>query len=213
VRHLLEHPGYSTHEVDQALCKRFPGTWTPEAGLISACLSSYGETTSGENTGWVIRQQDTPALRHADLRELDRLLEQCGLSAQFLVKRTPALGAAQRPAILWQNKDAETQYLFFIIASAVIAPVIAQVDDYLESHAEHKPQLKILVTPGSRSTLIQYKMEQNPYLKNAIEGQWRFLKFRSLRKLAESDQLNAASLEQFLSQDPVEKTDPQIPLF
>jgi hypothetical protein len=145
--------------------------------------------------------------------ELTRLLEQIAAAAGFTDWGTPALDSGVRPAILWKKEEAAPDYLFYITASAVIIPVITQLAAYLSAHPEEQPARKILVTPGGRSNLIQYKIEHNPVLKNAIEGQWRFLKFRSLRKLAATNTFSTISLDQLLSQDPVEKTDPQLPLF
>lgn len=213
VRYLQEHPGSATKQVDLEICRNYPGVWTPEAGLVAACLSSYGEANPQSPTTWILREQDTPTFRHADLRELALLLDQIGRLAGYSVRSTNALSKYLRPAILWEKEHQAPDYFFYITASAVLSPVILHAQAYLATHPSDQPKMKILVTPGGRANLIQYKMEHNPILKNAIDGQWRFLKFRSLRKLAESSSINAASLDQMLSQDPVEKTDPQIPLF
>lgn len=213
VRFLQENPGCTLPQVDQALCLKYPGSWTPEAELIHACLTSYGDASAEAISTWKLREQDTPAARRAELLELTRLLEHMAAAAGYTDWCTPALDCGVRPAILWKKKRAAPDYLFYITASAVIIPVITQLTAYLSAHPEEQPAQKILVTAGGRSNLIQYKIEHNPVFKNAIEGQWRFLKFRSLRKLAATNTFSMISLDQLLSQDPVEKTDPQLSLF
>ncbi|HSQ26039.1 MAG TPA: hypothetical protein VLM80_02835 [Anaerolineales bacterium] len=214
VNYLQAHPGCTRFEVDRALCNQFTGLLTPEAELITTCLNSYGdELQADESTHWQLREQDSPAVRRRDLRELDLLIEQIGEQGGFQVHRTEALGKDQRQAILWQKGSSPPEYLFVLTASAILSPIFSQVESYLNIHPQAQPHKRILVAPGGRSNLIQYKIEHNPLLKNAIDGQWHFLKFRSLRKLAESTQMGSVNLDQLLSQDPVEKTDPQIPLF
>lgn len=214
VNYLQAHPGCMRFEVDLALCKQFTGLLTPEAELIATCLNSYGDELQADDLShWQLREQDSPTVRRRDLRELDFLIEQIGSQLGFQVHRTEGLGKEQRPAILWQKDASSSDYLFVLTASAILSPIISQVETYLKFHSQAQPHKRILVAPGGRSNLIQYKIEHNPLLKNAIDGQWHFLKFRSLRKLAESTQMGSVNLDQLLSQDPVEKTDPQIRLF
>ena len=114
VQTLQEHPGCTSLQVDQAICVKYPGVWTPEAELISACLGSYAESPPENPTAWVLREQDTPSIRRADLRELDLLLEQIGIRAGFSIRRTPPLGISLRPAILWSKANSPPDFLFYI---------------------------------------------------------------------------------------------------
>lgn len=213
VRYLQDHPGCTTREVDQELCIKYSGFLTPRKELTESCLQSYGEASQDEPSKWTLRDQDTPVNRHADLRDLSHRLEQIGIENGYSVMHTQPIASTQRPALLWRAPNNRASYLFYITASAILLPVMARLQSYFKMHPDELSQKQIFVIPGGRSNLIQYKMDQNPYLKSQLDSQWRFLKFRSVRKLSESQHPSSASLDQMLSQDPVDKTDPQIPLF
>jgi hypothetical protein len=70
----------------------------------------------------------------------------------------------------------------------------------------------VLVYPGSRAGLIDFKLRANPRLNQAVEQGWLFVKFRLLRRLAEDSRLSRAALPGMFALDPLTKTDPQIQL-
>ena len=81
----------------------------------------------------------------------------------------------------------------------------------LEAAPEQAPNNWIVV-PGGRAGLLSHKMRRDPRLENVIEANWRFLKFRHLRWLAESETLGRENLNEQFSLDPLANRDPQMPL-
>jgi hypothetical protein len=72
----------------------------------------------------------------------------------------------------------------------------------------------VVVIPGGRAGLIDYKLERDPRLRAAVtQGEWMFLKFRHVRRLLEEPMLDRADLHTVLSRDPiVEQSSAQLPL-
>jgi hypothetical protein len=48
-------------EIYQHIYQAFPGLQTPSQGLIKACLNSYAERDTGDNSAWTLKQSDQPA--------------------------------------------------------------------------------------------------------------------------------------------------------
>jgi hypothetical protein len=60
---------------------------------------------------------------------------------------------------------------------------------------------------------VIYKLRRDPRLSKAFDptkGNWRFLKFRHLRTLGESEVLNRDNLDQMLALDPITYSTPQL---
>jgi hypothetical protein len=57
-----------------------------------------------------------------------------------------------------------------------------------------------------------YKTRRNLRLQSAIKANWRYLKFRHLRWLAENETLSRQNLDEQLDLDPLANRDPQMQL-
>ena len=194
VRYLQKHPGCTPEEVDQAICRAFPGLSTPNAQLVQICLESYGEKESQENDRWHLRPQDDPKTRRQELGEMQSILHQLGQSVGFTVKD---IGENY---LAW----VEPGIYFRILASAVIGKIISEIDDQFLTG--------IIVLPGSRAPIIDWKLGTNHLLKQRVEKGWRFLKYRHLRRLYENQLLTPDNLDQLLAMDKLDNRDPQLPL-
>ena len=61
---------------------------------------------------------------------------------------------------------------------------------------------RVIVFPGSRSRLIDFRLRSDPRLASLIEGSWHFLKFRYLRWMADRENLTLEIWEELLDGDP-----------
>jgi len=184
------------------LCAAFPGLLTPNSELIHAGLESYGEQIPPDSGRWHLRSQDTPQARAADLAEMRELLQQIGESLGFsTVERT---GKDDILCYAWEETGEQPAYVFYISASAALGEII------LTSQAPS--QHAFIVLPGGRANLVMYKLRCDPRLEQAVQKGWRFLKFRHVRRLAESQLLTRETLDEQVALDPLTYTEPQIPL-
>ena len=92
--------------------------------------------------------------------------------------------------------------VFYVITSAVIGKILLD--------ASLPPQRSFVVLPGGRANLVLHKLQKDPRLQQAVDAGWRFLKFRHLRRMAESPLLNRDNLDDQFALDPLTYTKPQI---
>jgi hypothetical protein len=71
---------------------------------------------------------------------------------------------------------------------------------------------RMIVLPGGRARLVEYKLSRDPRLRSALQESWRLIKFRHLRRLADDLSLVRENLERLLDLDPLANRDPQLPL-
>lgn len=199
VRYISSHPNSTLFQLDQAICRAFPGLLTPDRGIVEACLASYAEAVSENKTSLSLREVDQPKNRRADLATLIRLLLEFGRTLGY---QTEVISEESRH-VIWKNAD-EPPIEFHLVASAVISKFL--------TNSRNAPTRSILVYPGSRAGLISYKLEQNPQMKKLIERGWRLVKFRHIRRLAENEKMTAASFMDQIDLDPVSNRDQQIAL-
>jgi hypothetical protein len=195
LKFLLNAPGSTFEAVEHAMCQIFPGLETPEQALISTILESYG---SEEDDGsWQVRESDLPHARQSDVREIGHLLIQLGEMLGFVVEE-------RERSYTWHHLATNEVLHFQVIGSAVLGRIV--------SDPQHDPKEGLIVLPGGRSNLVLYKMANNPRLEQEINQGWRFLKFRSVRRLWENSKLNRSNLAAQIALDPLSIDDPQMPL-
>jgi DNA-directed RNA polymerase subunit M/transcription elongation factor TFIIS len=210
VRYLQQHPGCTLAELDGVLCEAFPGLLTPDLELIQDCLESYGELQPAQGVTWQLRPQDTPSARRFDLDLMRRLIARLGEQFGFFpdteqfAQAVKAGKPLSKAPFQWMDKSGAVQFEFYILASAALGDVISPG---LREEAS-EPQ-RIIVLPGSRANLVAYKLQHNPHLKQEVESGWRMVKYRHLRRLAESPFLTVEIFKDQLNQDPIAYNPPQ----
>jgi len=215
---LQEHPNCTMDVIDQELCTFFTGLLTPEAKLIEKCLDSYGQPGSQEGAGWNLRLQDYPETRHADMEKISVLIQLLGERLNYKVDIESRFSTdlfQDREFVYWKEANDSIVYTFCIQVSAIISEVVFSNDILLADTKEdelEQPAHNVIIIPGGRSHLVDYKIRCDPRLRNAVEGEWRFVKFRHLRKIVENDALNRINLDTYLYQDPLSARDPQLQL-
>jgi hypothetical protein len=194
VNNLLKKPGRSFFEIDAALCEDFPGLFTPDAGLIRVCLTSYGEQQPIETGGWVLRPQDDPKSRRAELKSSLQALKHIAKRLGYQTKgRTP---------LLWTDANGEIKMAWYVQASAVVGKTILA--------NPHPSEKSLIALPDIRANLLAYKTRKDPRLQQRISEGWRFINIRQLNWLAEHPSLTLKSLEEQLTLDVTEFDDPQM---
>jgi hypothetical protein len=178
---------------------RFPGVLTPDLELVRVCLESYGEY-DGETI--CLRPEDGHERRqreiHAVREDLAALGERLGFDAT----------SGRAWDIRWLEEGQE-RYVFAVSSTATMAPYL------LGDRMPKTKAQRCLVAPGSRARLINFKLQRDPRLADAVEAdRWQFIKFRHLRRLMAEQDLDRYAFKTVLGLDPIaEQESAQIPLF
>ena len=185
---LLEQKNISPADLDHMVCGDFPGSQTPEHELVKTCLKSYADPESGSPQRYTLRSEESTSAREEDLRELSDILVRCG--RDFGLKVTDL-----EKGIHWSDPAGKTafEYIFSINSP--------NLKTFQGSTPDGKIT-RVIVFPGSRSRLIDFRLRSDPRLASLIEGSWHFLKFRYLRWMADRENLTLEIWEELLDGDP-----------
>jgi hypothetical protein len=197
VKTLTHNPGISLEELDQKVCRSFPGLLTPETDLITICLESYGHRPDPQAGLWRLRPEDQPDSRARDVLAMRSGLKSLGERFDFSVQ-------GENP-ILWYEPGGRVRSVFYITDSAAFSDILFS--------SPQRSERSFIVLPGGRANLVMFKQRQNPILKDQIDQGWRFIKYRQLRWLVENPVLNLNMLMEKLTQDALTFESPQIQLF
>jgi hypothetical protein len=205
IKYLTNHPGCTIEEIDAGICNAFPGLLTPDPEFIQIFLESYGENNIAESDYWHLRAEDIPEEREKDIYNACSYLH---LIAEHLdLDWVDHKDSHIKNAVSWMDKQGEYNYRFFPMVSAALGEIVF--------FSEQSSTRNFIVIPASRANMVIYKISRDPRLYKAFnltQGNWRFLKFRHLRSLAENPLLTRGNLEQLISLDPITFTTPQLRL-
>jgi hypothetical protein len=200
VAHLLEAEpdGLDFVAVEQRTCNALAALTLPGSTLIRHCLESYGEERDGL---WFCRGEDRPDVRALDSAHIYDDLVLVGQRLGYGVE------LATSDMLVWNMNDGRAAYRFCITDTAAIARFV------LAPPPEDAAR-RVLVIPGSRAGLIQYKLERDARLRQVTaRHNWLFVKYRHVRWLASQPDINPAELDLALLRDPItEITQRQLPL-
>jgi hypothetical protein len=203
VSYLVDHPGCTLQDIDLAMCGEYPGLFTPPLDFIHLCLDSYATQDASDGNRWYLRPEDDQEQRRSDLERADLSICQIGERLGYTCADRSA--NVSRADVTWLDKNGEPAYWFFPMTSAAIGEIVL--------HGEQPPVCSFIVLPGSRANLLIYKLRRDLRLSRAFnpsQGNWRFLKFRHLRSMAGSPNLNRDNLDQLLNLDPITFSTPQL---
>lgn len=202
VRILLENKSpVQENSLYQNIYDAFPGLGTPPSGLIEACLRSYAEQDPGRPSFWVIKTNDRPASRVQDLKGMEEIISSIGRNLEYQVFSGEA--PENLSLVVWQDGGTDVER-FYISASGLLNKVVTT------GGKDNKKGWIIL--PGSRAGLIHYKLRHNPILAETIEGNWRLIKYRHLRRLQEQGGLTRDNYLERFCLDPFTSDSPQLHL-
>lgn len=184
---LTQTKGIHRQEIDEKVYQGFPGLLTPSTELIEACLNSYGTAAGNQPMVWELAGPEQPAARRADIKSASELLTS--------VAGRLGYEAAGSDPLIWQDKNGEPAFLFYLMASSQISRFVLQQQPLQPSNC-------VLVLPGSRSSLLNLKLRRDARLNAAVEKGWHILKFRHLRQLASMNNLSKVLWDELLDGDP-----------
>lgn len=196
VCNLLKKPLSSRQEIDRALCQKFPGVTTPNIEFTHICLASYGVETQPTSDCWKINDQDQPGSRRAEIKTILTLLRQIAVKLGFRSE-------GNRP-MLWLNQIGDIEYVCYVIATALIGNIVYQ--------DAHPPNKSFIILPGSRANLVAYKLQKDLRLRHTVEKGFQFIKYRTVRWLADNQVLNSETLLEQLALDTLTYDAPQLRL-
>jgi hypothetical protein len=188
LKRLSEVADIDEYDLLTQTCAAFPGAQTPGRALVLACLNSYSQKA---DTGrWQLRPEEASSARSEESQAIQAELRALAARQGFTV-------AGANPQE-WRDEDGQTLYLFAVITSAVFSTHI---------FAPTVPAARrFVVLPGGRAGLAGFKLRRDPRLREAMRaGQWTFLKFRHVRRMAADAQLTRTTLEGAFGADPVEE--------
>ncbi len=194
VNFLKDHPNCALLDLERDLAARFPGLLMPSRGLVLAALNSYAEESEGR---WRLRAEDAPSARNADIAQMAELIRAIGEQLDYATNRLDAR------TLVWESGETSA-YAFHLKASAIVGRAVED--------SPYPRERSLIVIPGGRAGLLDYKQHCDPSLAARLEG-FRFVKFRTLRALAETQLLTRETFEERLTRDPIEQSRGQMMMF
>ena len=202
VQSLVEGGGaVEEKQLYQMIYDAFPGLETPRAGLIEACLVSYGKRETAQLTAWSLKPNDQPASRIQDLQEMEGIISAIGTDLGY---QTATRNMGGNLTLVTWDENGKVAERFFISASGLLSKVI--------NNSGKDNGNGWIILPGSRAELIHYKMRYNPILGDIIQKKWKLIKYRLLRRLREEGGITKENYQERLCLDPFTSDSPQLPL-
>jgi len=153
-------------DIQKKLNGNFRGFFTPPTSLIEAVLISYGNLDSQKPGFYRLEREKSPQAFTSQLDDIGALIQKLGKKLKFdVVKKT----------IPRWEKDGKPAYLFFLTLDGCLSR-------WLEEFP-HQGSTNFLVCPEIRQELLNFKINSNPHLQEAM-GNWRILGFDQLRRIA-----------------------------
>jgi hypothetical protein len=178
-------------ELEADVCRALTGMLTPDRRLLNACLRSYGVPEDPPGT-WRLRPEDYPEARARDHEETARLLLEIGGRLGY--------SASQDQDIVWRDALGSDRYIFRVRTHAAFGQALRDAGEVIH------------VLPGGRGSLVAEKARRDPRLRAWLQAGLRLVKFRHVRRLAAETTLTRDNLEERLALDPIDESDPQLPL-
>ena len=178
----------NNRELERILCNQFRGSYTPPADLIRLCLESYADPTLKDVHSFLLQPEEDQTSRDADLAEMRSILSACA-------ERLGIVQEAEAESVVWKTPKGQISHHYFFTVTTVIAEFVLNL-----INGEHIK--KVIIFPGSRSRLMDYRLNHDPRLESAAEQNWHFVKFRTLRRLVRQEHLTLELWNELLDSDP-----------
>ncbi len=193
LRLLREATPMSEIEVDERVCAELTGLQTPDRRWVRTCLESYAWLDVADGL-WHLRPEDGIAPRASDRREMPELLRRIGEALGYLVR-------GEDP-VVWYAGGGRADWSFYVRETATLVDIAATISEGEASY----------VLPGARAPLVAERARRDPRIKAWLQGGPRIIKFRHLRRLAAETTLTREHWRERLAIDPIDESDPQLPL-
>ncbi len=185
---LIKGAPVEKRKMEKQVCEQFLGSRTPPAELIQICLESYADPIFKAVHHYLILPDENLNKRSLELIEMRSLISMC---AEKLGIREEL----SEESITWKTNENLTLYRYFFTDSCSIIKFIQETPDEEEVN-------NVILFPGSRSRLLVYRLNHDPRLEAAANLSWSFVKFRTLRRLAQHDNLTLNLWKELLISDP-----------
>ncbi len=195
LHYILKNTQIEYQQIDQHVCNKFPGIFTPNFELVTHCIESYSIKDELKQGRIVLRSQDSPANRLQEISVIGNSLHELGERLGYFTQ-------GDNP-IEWRSQH-DLFYTFYLTSSAEIGKFVFD--------SRFSPEKSIIVLPGARANLLLYKLRTNFILSQAINQGWRIIKFRHLRQLVGSPTITTENLDQELELDPMTESPAQMRL-
>ena len=182
--------------IDQMICEKFSGLFTPPADLINVCLNSYCYLEDK----FILKPQEFSENREKDVSEITNLLLDLGNKLGYKVFAKDF----STNIIAWESVNPSNNYEFYISITAILS-------NYL-GLPSGKNVTRYIVIPGSRSNLIAYKLRENKMFGELIPKLYKFTKFRNVRRLSKDASISRNTLKPQLEIDPITYNEEQLRL-
>jgi len=193
VTFLQKNPDSIYLEIEDDLYPHFPGLMTPSKAMIYSVLNSYAEKNGAK---WKLRPEDVANARRNELNTITAMLEAVGTRLKFTTHKNEKI-------YLWEDAG-KTERAFYILASALVGRAM--------NETPYPPEQTIIIIPGGRAGLIQYKAQRDPSLAARLKT-YRLVKYRLLRTRFEVPVLTRETFEEQIVSDPLEKSKSQMMMF
>jgi hypothetical protein len=171
--------------ISKQLNQNFFGLLTPPNDLVEFCLTSYANWNQITQE-WELKEHETITKRRKEMAEASKSISALGKKLGFIC-------SGEAP-LTWQNSRG-VQYKFYFSAGAILSKFAClPVDENVQS---------VLVFPGSRSSLLKFKLLRDPQLRERTTSNWHFLKLRALNALISRPDLSLINWPMFLDSDPI----------
>ena len=144
----------------------------------------------------LFRSEDAASARRNELQTITPMLEVIGKRLNYTTRQEGRNN-------IWEDNQ-QVQYVFYILASALVGRALAETP--------YPPEQTIIITPGGRAALVEYKAQRDPALAARMK-KVRLVKYRLLRTLFEIPVLTRETFEEQIASDPVEKSKSQMIMF
>ena len=185
---LIKDEPVDIHDLELQVCGQFNGSDTPPAELIRLCIESYADPILKDTHRFLLQPEENLVNRKKDITEMRSILASCA-------KKMGVKQEVDTDSIVWQKPQNHILYRYFLSTSCEIAKFIL-------STSPDEDLKNVIVFPGSRSRLMDYRLKHDPRLEAAGDQNWVFAKFRTLRRLSQQDNLTLDVWKEILNSDP-----------
>lgn len=189
---LQKESAISTMDVRREMNNRFTGHLTPPSELLDYCLNSYADLDKATQK-WTIREGEKYGNRQQDMADIQLLL--------LTMAGKMGLTAEGDNPIDWIDPKANGS-LVYRLFYATTAGMSRWLSTGIDDNAE-----RVFLFPGSRSGLIRYKLDRDPWLRERVTQRCHFLKFRTLRELSSRKDISRDLWDLFIDSDPISLED------
>ncbi len=176
----------NTAEIQPRLYQRFPGVLTPSDALILHCLESYA-VQDAQSHSWRIKESDASGAREKEILELQESLIELAVKMKLICNDNSPLR--------WSLPGGQVLYRIYLSATAAV-----DRDAFTQESEEYET---IFILPGSRSGLLKFKIDRDPYLRECITPKWHFVKFRTLRSILSRPDQSLETWNALIDSDPL----------